>query len=701
MIQISATFEILGMKVSRFLNIDGALYQFDLVYQQKYHFKPLNDSKRPIKLTAAEFLRKLTAREITQVSENEIAKLFGINLAERVPFPVGEKSQAKLGADEYAKNFSERQIGIARWRKYFVDAFNKTLDGDNSRENRARQIKAAFEEARKDPEVPADLIRRENLPSIQSVYRWCQMWHVEKALLSLIPATNRCGRKPQDLDPRYAEVIEGTIDWYIKYGNTTRRGAIAKALSEIQDLRERYSELKLVKPPSPSQIYKAFRELNNETHQALEQGRITAHRAHAPVLGSIKTTRPLERVEIDSTRLDIIPKAHGSNIILPRPWLTVMIDAHTRMIVAFIVTQTHPSSADICRLIRTAIQPKDPTRLSEMGVESPWLACGAILQLIMDNGKEFISAAVRSACHAIGIEIVNLPAHSPNFKGRVERIFGTLNSLGIHELPGTTKSNPKQRGERNPDAENLLTVSQIEEKITKIICDIYHRRVHRKLGCSPLEAWTREAAKHPPRLIDDEQRLRLLTSVKTERSLTRSGIQIESIQYNSLALNQIFRMLGRNKKVLVTYDSFDLSQIEVTHPTKNTTLIVPCIDAQYHGVDLRTHQLIRSTAAALNRKDDRKIYLRARAELAAQSALLAGPRAKRMRPKHNRAPSPHVSGAGCNNQDIRKRAPPKNQKTRKQDVDRGPIVPEESILDDRPEEDLVPAFPEFLILKSR
>lgn len=64
----------------------------------------------------------------------------------------------------------------------------------------------------------------------------------------------------------------------------------------------------------------------------------------------------------------------------------------------------------------------------------------------------------------------------PHYGGIVERIIGTALQQ-IHELPGTTFSNPTERGQYDSEQMAALTLDELEKWLTLAVAT-YHGTVH-------------------------------------------------------------------------------------------------------------------------------------------------------------------------------------------------------------------------------
>jgi putative transposase len=59
----------------------------------------------------------------------------------------------------------------------------------------------------------------------------------------------------------------------------------------------------------------------------------------------------------------------------------------------------------------------------------------------------------------------------------------------IHTLPGTTFSNPAERGHYNSESKAILTLAEFGKWLATFFVEVYHQRVHNALGVSPLKKY--------------------------------------------------------------------------------------------------------------------------------------------------------------------------------------------------------------------
>lgn len=193
---------------------------------------------------------------------------------------------------------------------------------------------------------------------------------------------------------------------------------------------------------------------------------------------------PLEVFQIDHTRIDVIVVDDLHRKPVGRPWLTIAIDQHTRMVAGYFLSFEAPSIASVGMCLAHAILPKEAW-LMKHGIEASWPIWGRPKKIRVDNGPDFRSASLRKVCTAYSIDAEFRPVKVPNYGGHIERLQGTL-LRELHDLPGTTFSSVEERGEYDSENRAIFTLGELELQLLRIICNEYHRRKHNALDMSPL-----------------------------------------------------------------------------------------------------------------------------------------------------------------------------------------------------------------------
>jgi putative transposase len=218
-----------------------------------------------------------------------------------------------------------------------------------------------------------------------------------------------------------------------------------------------------------------------------------------------EVTMPLEQVQIDHTVIDLIVVDERDRQPIGRPYLTLAIDVFTRCVLGMVVTLEAPSAVSVGLCLAHAACDKRPW-LEGLNVEMDWPMSGKPRLLYLDNAAEFKSEALRRGCEQHGIRLDYRPPGQPHYGGIVERIIGTAMQMIHDELPGTTFSNPGQRGEYDSEKMATLTLRELERWLALAV-GTYHGSVHNGLLQPPAARWAEAVARwrpgrrHPPHRV--------------------------------------------------------------------------------------------------------------------------------------------------------------------------------------------------------
>ena len=155
-------------------------------------------------------------------------------------------------------------------------------------------------------------------------------------------------------------------------------------------------------------------------------------------------------LQIDHTLVDLILVDEAARRPIGRPWLTLAMDVDTRLVAGFLISLDPPCATSVALALTHAVLPKEAW-LATRGLCLPWPVAGLPRSVHVDNGKEFHSLAVERGCRQYGMQLDYRPVATPRYGGHIERLMGTLMGR-VHELPGTTFANIRDRGDADPDA---------------------------------------------------------------------------------------------------------------------------------------------------------------------------------------------------------------------------------------------------------
>jgi putative transposase len=260
--------------------------------------------------------------------------------------------------------------------------------------------------------------------------------------------------------------------------------------------------------------------------------------------------RPFEVGHIDHTELDVelVDAETGAN--LGRPWLTILLDASTRMVLAFFLTFDPPSYRSCMAVIRECVRRHGRIPAT----------------IVVDQGSEFESTYFEALLARFQSHKKSRPAAKSRFGSPIERFFGVSNQTFIHNLIGNSQALQKPRSmspSHDPRKLAVWTLGALTDLFDRYVEEHYGQWRHTALGMSPKEAMARglAAAGHRAHLLipyTEEFRFQCLPSTAHGKARVRpgKGISIRKIDY----WHPAFRDLGDTTSVPVRYDPFNVSR---------------------------------------------------------------------------------------------------------------------------------------------
>jgi len=304
-------------------------------------------------------------------------------------------------------------------------------------------------------------------------------------------------------------------------------------------------------------------------------GRKAADRNRKPRTGKVRTYRPLERAEIDNFLVDV-HLVDDEGVRQGRPWLTIVIDRHTGMVLGYYLSFAAPSTASMLAALRHAILPKAAEVLAILGPGHSWLACGIMDMLAMDNGSDFKSKGGTQALAALVCEPFFCPPRAPWYKALIERLGGSVNTRFIHWLPGTTLGKVIRDVEYDPKKHATFTFDQFNRLLFKYFVTIHNHTIPRGKTLSPHNSWLRHLAQWPIRMPESLEALDLALSLIYTRTLRQTGVELFGLQFNSDELGEVWNRVSAGTVVTFRVTPLDVRTVRVCHPLTGAWLLVPC-----------------------------------------------------------------------------------------------------------------------------
>lgn len=445
-----------------------------------------------------------------------------------------------------------------------------------------------------------------------TLYKWLTAYEATGRLTALMPKTRRDKGAPK-LAAEIEAIIQASIeDIYL----TPQRKPVSRV---CDDVRRRCLNVGL-EPPHGNTIRNRIAQLAEPLRTKRREGRKAASEAFSPIEGEFPGADwPLAVVQIDHTKLDIILVDDHHRRPIGRPWITLAIDVFSRMVAGFYVSFDPPGALATGLCVAHAVLPKEQW-LAKRDIDAEWPVWGFPKTLHMDNAKEFRGLMLQRACAEYGIDIDWRPVARPHFGGHIERLLGTA-SKEIHALPGTTFSNPQQRGSYDSEGKAALSLSEFEAWLAVYVAQVYHQRKHSSLGTTPLARY-REGVfgteQRPgvglPARIADEDRLRLDFTPFVERTVQDYGVVIDDVHYYHDVLR---RWIGAKdqtspktkRKFVFRRDPRDISTIWFFDPELRTYYPIPYRDTSHPAISLwELREAERMVKQAGNAPDERALF---------------------------------------------------------------------------------------------
>ena len=292
--------------------------------------------------------------------------------------------------------------------------------------------------------------------------------------------------------------------------------------------------------PSYSAVHAVLRDLDPALMTLAHYG-TAAYRDRFEMIHRHRAERPNAIWQVDHTQLDLIVlDANGAPV---RPWLTVVLDDHSRAVAGYAVFIGAPSAIRTALALRQAIWRKDTPS---------WPVCGIPDALYTDHGTDFTSRHLEQVAADLRMELIFSTVGRPQGRGKIERFFGTINSEFLPGLPGVLSDG-------RPAPPPSLSLADLDGKVKAFIVEVYNARVHREIGRTPHASWRADG--WLPRMPDSLEELDLLLVMATRsRIVRRDGIRFQGMRYADPTLAAYV-----GETIAIRYDPRDIAEIRVFH----------------------------------------------------------------------------------------------------------------------------------------
>jgi len=403
---------------------------------------------------------------------------------------------------------------------------------------------------------------------ISTIYHWIDKYRESPCVMAFLPTLP--GPKPGS---RFLKKNVETIVADIITRRWLKRPPIGKT-SFIKLVQRVFRRLHL-KPPSRKAIEARLRPFENYDGVRARHGGKRARALMGAKPKSHQAEFPLQEVQIDHTLIDdLLVTSDNYRDLIGRAWLSLAIDICTRLIIGYYFDYYHPDAYSVGLVTAHSMLDKAPL-LNAMGIyDAEWGGQGKIGTIVLDNALEHKTHNYVRACENRGIKVVF--REWTEWGAYIERVTGTL-MRELHALPGTTRSNVKDRADYDSGKHATMTFEEANRFFVYKICK-YNHTIHSALDESPWSKWTRllsvgtPPTYSPPAALEDPRKFLFDVMPYKVRTVRRDGIHLPTGIYWTPELTA---WLHNHEQVHAKYNRTGMSQIYVPICGLNEPLTVP------------------------------------------------------------------------------------------------------------------------------
>lgn len=447
-------------------------------------------------------------------------------------------------------------------------------------------------------------------PSAWTVMKWLKKFEYHGADMLCLVSGNAVRQSPTRLDDGCTDLIRRFLrkHYFIRNGESLRR-VYRRIL--VEDMNSGAPRRNI----SESTVRRIAGETSPYHRDRTRYGPAFAAAKWRHSTGGIYATRPMQRIEMDHTTLDLYVLDDKRGIPIGRPTLTMLIDSYSFYILSIYISFEGGTTARMANAIKFALQPK--SHLTEsLGLDQQWLSPGLWETLVIDNALEFHSHHARSMSMELSFDLEYCPVRKPWFKAYVERAM--LELVNILPIPGRPEKAHGIKDIVDPKIKACVTFSDLCRAAAKWATDVHSIRISDRTISRPIDLMLEGLATMPPPVyVDDLRSLDVIGGISKSARVNHSGIELLYLTYRSRELAAMAKEIAPAFSANIKINPDDLGSIWVQHPADKTWINVPATNSSYAtGLTLFQHKLIRNTAKEkLKAMGAPEAFLKAEAEL--------------------------------------------------------------------------------------
>lgn len=389
-----------------------------------------------------------------------------------------------------------------------------------------------------------------------------------------------------------------------------------KAAFKAENLRRAEEGETTLRTPGREAVRQFIARLEKFRVLVARFGQEQAMKRMRPTNKGLEVLRPLERVEMDEWKIDLLIilaksgllamfnaeelKAMGLDKNLKRWWMVAAIDCRTKCFVGMSLT-ANPKTSSSIKCLRLVVSDKGQFA-DKIGTLAPWSIFGTPETLYVDNGSAFKSALFTSTCIDLGITKVQTHAGAPSMRGQIEGVFHTLGVTLLPRLSGRTFGDVVEKADHPAEKRACLSVEDLVYALVRWVVDVYHNTPQEALnGRTPMGQWEAdlEEGNFPLMPAPSQRRKRIAFGLPLERVLQDDGIRVLNVRYQSSDLAMHYLENGTTP-LNVRWFEEDIGVVEVQ--INGEWKPVEAVSDAFKGVDASTWVATRRAMRARDPK---------------------------------------------------------------------------------------------------
>lgn len=392
--------------------------------------------------------------------------------------------------------------------------------------------------------------------------------------------------------------------------------ADVKAAFKKENLRRAEGGEAPLRAPGREAVRQFIKRLDKFRVLVARFGQQQAMNRMRPTNKGLEVLRPLERVEMDEWKIDLLTLLAKSGLLamlnqeelegmglldrMKRWWLCAAIDCRTNCFVGMSLT-ANPKTSSSIKCLRMVVSDKGQFA-DEMGALAPWSMFGTPETLYVDNGSAFKSALFTSVCLDLGITKVQTHAGAASMRGKVEGVFHTLGVTLLPRLSGRTFGDVVEKADHPSEKRACLSIEDLIYALLRWVVDIYHNTPQEALnGRTPLGQWEAdlEDGNYPLMPAPSQRRKRIAFGLPLVRVLQKDGIRVLNVRYQSSDIAMHYLEHG-TASLNVRWFEEDIGVVEVQ--INGEWKPVEAVSDAFKGVDATTWVATRRAMRARDPK---------------------------------------------------------------------------------------------------